>query len=425
MVKPAPHGQFHIRDIADAAAPWTTVARFTGVKLPQRGLGTAVLPYWLRIEDDPRWSHDFRRPDPAHHLHIHSDERLQLIRWSAHDERNSACPSRTTEKNATARDDPRRTIASLRSASHTTTASRPPAVRPATENGVPSPTIAIVSLMRAVMVSVSRSVMIVAIVSPLLVAMIVERVSRLVIVRLVMVSASRSAVIVAIVSLMPVVPAVMSVSRSVMIVVTVSRMRAVMSVSRSIVIVATVSRLVIVRLVMVSASRSAVIVVTVSRMPAVMSVSRSIVTVVIVSRMLVAMIVERVSRLVIVRLVMVSVSRSAMTAVTVSRMPVVAAEMSVSRSARTRIAVRRPTVRSGAMIPGAPIGATTGHAAPMRRRLPSASTMPGIFAAPTAQTVNGRRRLMMMSQARSWTRSPAPSCATLKRSMASGFPSTW
>ncbi|WP_225217444.1 hypothetical protein, partial [Arthrobacter pullicola] len=192
-----------------------------------------------------------------------------------------------------------------------------------------------------------------------------------------------------------------------------------------------VSRTVIVRLVMVSVSRSAAIVVSVSRSLVVtivvsvvrsavvgMSVSRSTVTVATASLMPVGM---SVSRTVIVRLVMVSVSRSAAIVATASRSLVAMTVEPVSRSARTQIDVRRLAVRSGAMIPGA----MTGPEAPRKHRLPSASTTPATCAAQTAQIGNGHRKLMMTSQVRSWTRSPEPSCATSKRSMVNGFPSTW
>ena len=317
------------------------------------------------------------------------------FRWSAHDERNSACQSRTTEKSETARDVPRPTTASLRSASPTPTALLPPAVR-------------------LVMVSVVRSRMIAVSVSHLPVVLVVMTgiVSRLVIVRLVMVSVSRSTTIVVSVSRLVIVRLVMvSVVRSRMIVVSVSRLLVVTTVI--------VSRLVIVRLVMVSVVRSRMTVVSVSRL--------LVVTTVIVSR------------LVIVRLVKVIGSRSTTIVVSVSHMPVVLAVTSVSRSARIPIAARHRTARSAAVTArsAATTGPTTARSAATtgprarardtaatRHPLPSVSTTPVTCGAPTVQTVSGRRKSMTTSQDRSWTRLPAPSCATSKRSTASGFPST-
>ncbi len=125
-----------------------------------------------------------------------------------------------------------------------------------------------------------------------------------------------------------------------------------------------------------------------------------------------------------VRPVMVSGSRSRVIAVrraTVSVSPSVTVGIaSLFRGMIVRsVTAARPAVTGPLTVPTARRSAGM---MPLPRRAPAT---PRTCAAPTARTASVPRKSTRTSQDRSWTRSPAPSCATSRKSTASGWPSTW
>ena len=216
--------------------------------------------------------------------------------------------------------------------------------------------------------------------------------------------------------------------------VSVSRLTVTVSVSPLVVMIVRLAMVSVVPMVSVallpSVSRSAAIPVrpVMASVSSSVTVSRSAVTPVLPVTVSVSPLVVMIVRHVMVSVVptvsvalLPSASRSAVTPVRPATVTV-SSSTSASRLAGTTVPSVRPVRRAGTAPLPAPIARPS---AGMTLRPLRVRVTPRIFAAPTVRTVSVRPRLMRTSPDRNWTRSPAPSCGTSKRSTVNGSPSTW